>query len=330
MTIDLTRRPISDWLEAYRRMERVRRFETKAVELFRAGELPGFIHPSVGQEATSVGMTFDLGPDDSITSTHRGHGHVISKGAALDRMFAELYGKETGFCRGRGGSMHIIDPAHGILGANGIVGAGIPIAVGAALASSLDGTDRVTVCFFGDGAVNTGAFHEALNMAGLWRLPVVFVCENNQYAESTAFRDVIPTADLRPRAASYGMPGEVIDGNDISVCLATAGAAVARAREGEGPTLVQADTYRWYGHHTGDVAPYRTAEELAEWKGRDPIERLTRALTDAGEAPEALEAVGAEIDAEIEEAVAFARRSPDPAPDTVLESVYSAPAGGAR
>lgn len=310
-------------LEVYRRMRLVRTFEERAVVLFKAGELPGFVHPSVGQEASSVGFTFELSERDLLTSTHRGHGHVLAKGLELEPMLAELYGKETGACRGRGGSMHVMDLQHGVLGANGIVGGGIPIAVGAGLAIQLDGDDRVVVAFFGDGAVNTGSFHEALNLAAVWGLPVIFVCENNQYAESTRFSDAIATKDLMPRAAAYGMPGHVVDGNDVEACLDTAHTAIQRARAGDGPTLVQAETYRWYGHHTGDVAPYRSDEELASWKERDPIARLLSLLEDLGIEHSALDAIDQDVEAAIDEAVEAARNAPDPNPAQLLQGVYA-------
>lgn len=318
-----TSRSPEEWMAVYRMMQQIRRFEEKAVDLFQAGELPGFIHPSVGQEAVATGMTHELRKNDLITSTHRGHGHVIGKGASLDRMFAELYGKETGYCRGRGGSMHIMDKESGILGANGIVGGGIPMATGAALGFKIDEKDSVVVCFFGDGGVNTGSFHEALNLAGLWKLPVIYVCENNQYAESTPFEESIPIPDLEARGASYGIPTQVIDGNDIISCLEVMDDALSRARSGNGATLIQADTYRWYGHHTGDTAPYRTEEELASWKERDPIARLEEKLVDEGTlSPADIEEILANIDEEIEAAVAFARSSPDPRPTEVLQNVF--------
>lgn len=314
----------------YERMYRIRRFEERSVELFRAGELPGFIHPSVGQEAVPVGMTFHLTAADMITSTHRGHGHILAKGASVRGMYAELYAKETGLCRGRGGSMHIIDSSVGVLGANGIVGGGIPVAVGAALAAQHAGDDRVTVCFFGDGAVNIGSFHEALNLAAVWSLPVVFVCENNQYAESTRFLDNMAIPDLRPRAAGYGMPGVVVDGNDVEACLEVGEVAVRRARDGDGPTLVQADTYRWYGHHMGDIAPYRASEEVTTWKARDPLAAVRIKIERGGPLRrQRLAKVEAAVDDEIEDAITFARSSPDADPAHVLDHIYASSSGRA-
>lgn len=317
----------SQLLHYYEQMLTIRQFEERAIDEFKAGSLPGFIHASVGQEAVPVGVCAHLATEDAITSTHRGHGHLIAKGGDLRGMFAELYGKETGLCRGRGGSMHIMQRSVGILGANGIVGGGIPIAVGAALAFQLQATSQVVVSFFGDGAVNIGSFHEALNLAGLWRLPIVFVCENNQYAESTPLEQSLPIPNLEARARSYGFEGIVVDGNDLEQMLDTAGTAIARARDGGGPTLIQADTYRWYGHHTGDVAPYRTAEEVQAWKAKDPVARARAALVDAGLEGECA-SVEQRIAAVIDDAVAFAQASPDPDPAGVLDYVL-APVGGA-
>jgi pyruvate dehydrogenase E1 component alpha subunit len=276
----------------------------------------------VGQEAVPVGVCAQLSPEDVITSTHRGHGHLIAKGGDVAGMFAELFGKDSGLCRGRGGSMHIMERGVGILGANGIVGGGVPIAVGAALAFQLQGVDRVAVAFFGDGAVNIGSFHEALNLAGLWKLPIVFVCENNQYAESTRLSDSLPIDDLRARAASYGFDGVVVDGNDLAAMLDAAGDAVGRARAGGGPTLIQADTYRWYGHHTGDVAPYRTLEEVDAWKARDPLAATRTTLIESGfEA--ACDDVDRLIEQLIETAVERAKAADDPSPNTVMDFVYA-------
>lgn len=312
------------WLEAYERMCRIRAFEVRALELQADGEIPAVIHSSAGQEAVSVGMTMPLRPGDFLTSTHRGHGHLIGRGVELGGLLAELCGKKAGICGGRGGTMHIIQPDLGILGTNGIVGAGIPIAAGAALTILLDGDDRVVMCFFGDGAVNTGAFHEAVNLAALWRLPVVFVCENNQYAESTPVRETLPIEDIMPRAASYGIPCEVIDGNDVRACLSAARQAIGAARRGAGPTMIQADTYRIHGHYSGDRGVYRPREEAAEWQQRDPIERLRRDLLQSGIAEDtALAAIDARVRREIDQAVDFARRSPEPHPDTVLDHVYA-------
>jgi 2-oxoisovalerate dehydrogenase E1 component len=317
-------RPSKEWIDIYRKMRLIREFEETMLALFKAGELPGFLHSSAGQEAIAVGMTHDLRKDDFIASTHRGHGHVIGKGARVDRMFAELYGKESGYCRGRGGSMHIMDKDGGILGANGIVGACIPIATGAGLTIQIDGRDNVVVCFFGDGAVNTGAFHEAMNLGGIWRLPVIYVCENNPYALSTSWSKTLPIDDLTARGASYGIPTSVIDGNDVMGCLEVTAEAINRARSGNGPTLIQANTYRWSGHHVGDTAPYRTDEEVESWKLRDPIILLEKELIKAKMLTEAnAEAITTEVSEEIEAAVEYGRRAEDPVPDQVLRDVFA-------
>ncbi len=317
-------RPAREWITIYKKMQLVRRFEEKMVALYRAGELPGFLHSSAGQEAVAIGMTHDLRKDDFMASTHRGHGHIIGKGANLDRMFAELYGKESGYCRGRGGSMHIMHRESGILGANGIVGACIPIAIGAGLTIQIEGRDNVVVCFFGDGAVNTGAFHEAMNLGGLWRLPVIYVCENNQYALSTNWSKTLPIDDLTARGASYGIPTTVIDGNDVAACLHAAAEAISRARSGDGPTLIQANTYRWSGHHVGDTAPYRTAEEVESWKRNDPIIFIEKILIEANVLTEnEAKAIIAEVDEEIEAAVEYGRSAKEPDPTEVLRDVYA-------
>jgi len=271
----------------------------------------------------AAGACLDLRTDDFITSTHRGHGHVIAKGMPYRSMFAELYGKPQGSNRGKGGSMHIMQFSLGILGANGIVGAGIPIAAGAGLSARLRGTDQVTVSFFGDGAANNGAFHEGVNLAAIWDLPVVYVCENNQYAESTPSHTTARVS-VADRAAAYGIPGVRVDGNDALAVYDAARAAIARARRGEGPTLIEAVTYRWYGHYIGDPAVYRSEAEVAEWKRRDPMEQIKeecvrRTAWDASRAV-ALEAA---IDAEIEDAVAWARSLPDPDPSIAFEDVYA-------
>ena len=256
----------------YASMYKIRRFEQEAVKLFHNKELPGWLHSYIGEEAVAVGVCASLNRDDYITSTHRGHGHCIAKGADLKRMMAELYGKETGYCKGKGGSMHIADFSIGILGANGIVGGGIPIATGTALASQYLEDGRVTVCFFGDGASNQGGFHESLNLASLWKLPVVYVCENNLYAETTPQADHQPIRDIADRAKSYNMPGVIVDGNDVFAVYEKANKAVERARAGRGPTLIECKTYRYRGHWEGDPEVYRTKEEVKEWKKRSPKE----------------------------------------------------------
>lgn len=312
-------------LDVYRRMLRIRRFEESAAELYRSGELPGFLHSSVGQEAVAVGVCAHLDTRDVIASTHRGHGHVIAKGARLDRMMAELYGKETGYCRGKGGSMHIADTDLGILGANGIVGAGVPIAAGAALALKLRGAPQVAVAFFGDGATNTGAFHEGVNLATVWQLPCVFVCENNEYAESTPRSIHQRVKDVAGRAAAYDVPGLIADGMDFFSVYEVAGEAVRRAREGGGPTFVEAKTYRFGGHHMGDPGTtYRTKEEVERYRQRDPLSLFQRrVIAEAEVTTEELTAVEREVAAELQEAIRFGRESPLPAVDSALTDVYS-------
>ncbi len=310
--------------DLYRKMWEIRAFEEKAIELFTAGELPGFLHSQIGQEAVCVGTCAALRTDDYVTSTHRGHGDLIAKGARLDRMMAELFAKETGYCRGKGGSMHIFDFGLGVLGANGIVGAGLPIACGAALSARLRGTDQVSVSFFGDGATNEGAFHEALNLASTWALPTVFVCHNNEYAESTPRLVQQKIRDIALRAAAYDMPGVVVDGMDVLAVYGTVAEAVARARAGEGPTLVEAKTYRFFGHYVGDPGVYRTDEEVRAWKARDPILALGKKLVGSEAFSQAeLDAVEAEVRAGVEDAVAFARESPEPDLQVAFEDVYA-------
>jgi pyruvate dehydrogenase E1 component alpha subunit len=294
------------------------------VRLFAENEVPGFIHSSIGEEATAVGVCSVLRTDDYLTSTHRGHGHVLAKGADLRRFFAELYGRSSGSCRGKGGSMHVTDLDLGILGANGVVGAGIPIAAGAALASSMRGTDRVAVAFFGDGATDTGVFHEALNLASLWHVPAVFVCENNGYADFMARRAHQPIEHIADRAAAYAMPGARVDGNDVEAVRVAAGDAVDRARSGGGPTLVECETYRIRGHYEGDPQPYRTKEEVDEWRRRDPLSIASGRLRDRGELDDEAEAkIRDEARGMVEEAIAFARTEPLPEPKDALEDVYA-------
>ena len=310
--------------EALRKMILIRKFEEGAEESYTRGLIHGTMHLSIGQEASAVGTCVHLSDADKITSTHRGHGHCVAKGADVGRMFAEFFGKETGYCRGRGGSMHIADVATGNLGANGIVGGGIPIAVGAALTAKRLRTGAVTVCFFGDGANNEGAFHEALNMASLWKLPVVFVCENNRYGMSVSVERSTAVASIASRAAAYAMPGVTVDGNDFSAVAEAVGAAVARARQGLGPTLVESLTYRWRGHSKSDRNRYRTKDEIAEWVARDPIERMRALLRAHGVITEAeLQAIEAETDATIAAAIEFARTSPDPEIAEATRDVYA-------
>jgi acetoin:2,6-dichlorophenolindophenol oxidoreductase subunit alpha len=312
-------------LKMYQTMVRIRTFEQRIMELFQQGRLPGFLHVSIGQEAVPAGVCAHLRSTDYISSTHRGHGDVIAKGARLDRMMAELYGKKTGYCKGKGGSMHIADLELGILGANGIVGAGIPIATGTALAFKMRRTDQVAVCFFGDGGSNTGAFHEGLNLASVWNLPVVFVCENNQFAESTPQRVHQKIKDIAVRAVAYDIPGETVDGMDVLEVYRVAGEAIARARTGGGPTLVECKTYRFYGHYVGDPGTaYRQSEDVEEWKRRDPIPTFARRLVAEDMATEAeIKVIDSELQRELEEAIQFAEASPEPDLEDALEDIYA-------
>lgn len=311
-------------LDAYRCMVRIRIFEEKAMELYRNGIVHGTVHAATGQEASSVGVTMALRPDDYVTSTHRGHGHCIAKGARIDRMMAELLARTDGYCRGLGGSMHIADFTVGMLGANGIVGAGTTIATGAALTAQMRGSGQVAVTFFGDGAANQGAFHEACNMAAVWKLPVIFVCENNQYALSTPAAEMVAGGSVAGRAAAYGMPGVAVDGQDVEQVYTAAVAAVERARAGEGPTLLETKTYRYHGHNIGDPGRYRTREEIEEWRKRDPIVLARQKLEAAGLDVEAEKAEAAAA-AEIEAAVAWAQQSPEPTLEDMLKYVYATP-----
>jgi acetoin:2,6-dichlorophenolindophenol oxidoreductase subunit alpha len=316
-------------LEMYRSMQRIRQFETKIRDLSLAGQIPGFVHVSIGEEASATGMCAALGESDRITSTHRGHGHLIAKGGKLDRMMAEIYGRQTGYCKGRGGSMHIADFSLGILGANGIVGAGIPIATGSALAAQVAGCNDVTVCFFGDGASNEGAFHESLNLAAVWKLPVVYVCENNGFGEFTPADTVTSVRDIAQRAQAYNLPGVIVDGNDVMEVYRTAQEVVARARSGGGPTLVECKTYRWEGHVVGEQAfigaeAYRAQSEIDQWKGKCPILRFEKFMLDGAKVPQSeLDRIVAETQAEVEEAVKFARASPFPDSSEVTNDLFS-------
>ncbi|MEU5994642.1 dehydrogenase E1 component subunit alpha/beta [Spirillospora sp. NPDC047418] len=311
---------VEERLEIYRRMRRIREFEHRTSDLYKAKEIPGFVHLSIGQEASAVGACWHLHPDDVVTSNHRGHGHCLAKGLQPDAMMAELMGKDTGTCRGRGGSMHIADPGRGIFGANGIVGAGLPIAVGAATAARLRGSDTVTVSFFGDGAVAQGMFHEAVNLAAVWRLPVVFFCENNHYAEFSATTDQHP-ATLAQRAIGYGLPYHRVDGNDAEQVAEAIGEVLADIRSDCGPVIVEAETYRWHGHYEGDPERYRTPEELASWQARDPLTITAERLLRDGVTAAAFEDIDREIRQEIDAAVERARAAPPPAPHALFDFV---------
>ncbi|MFY9187788.1 MAG: thiamine pyrophosphate-dependent dehydrogenase E1 component subunit alpha [bacterium] len=311
-------------LDFYRTMYTIRRFEENVNNLFLAGEIPGFVHLYIGEEAIATGMMANLSPKDYITSTHRGHGHTIAKGADLNRMMAEIFGKSTGYCKGKGGSMHIADFSIGMLGANGVVGGGYNLAVGAGLAAKLSGTDQVSVCFFGDGASNRGTFHEGMNMAAAWKLPVVFVCENNQWASTTPYRTTTSVENISDRAIGYGIPGVVVDGNDVFAVYEAAQAAVERARDGGGPTLLEAKTYRIKGHFVGDPEMYRTKEEVQEqFDSNDPLKNFKQAVLTTNSLTEKdLEEIEAKVEAAIEAAIDFARQSPYPQPTELFEDLY--------
>lgn len=314
----------ADLREALRKMHLIRRFEESAEEAYMRGLIHGTMHLSIGQEASAVGICAPLTDADFITSTHRGHGHCIGKGAEVKRMFAEFFGKEDGYCRGRGGSMHIADVAVGNLGANGIVGGGIPIAVGAALSVKKQGKDSVVVSFFGDGANNEGAFHEALNMASVWRLPVIFVCENNGYGMSTSTKRSTAVPNIADRASAYAMPGVIVDGNNFGAVAAASFEAADRARRGEGPTLIESKTYRIRGHSRSDRNRYRTKEEIESWQARDPIGIFEKELTELDLiTPDEIEQVRAEVEAEIAAGLEFAQASPSPSPADLTRYVYT-------
>jgi pyruvate dehydrogenase E1 component alpha subunit len=310
----------------HRSMVRIRLFEEAAGSLMEQGKMPGFLHLYVGQEAVAVGVCAALRADDFLTSTHRGHGHLVAKGGDLSRMMAELMGKATGYCGGKGGSMHINDLSLGMLGANGVVGAGVPIAVGAGFRNQYVGSDQVSVAFFGDAATNIGAFHEAANMACALHLPVVLVCEHNLYGEYTPTERTMLISNIVDRAAGYGMPGVIVDGMDVVAVREATAEAVERARRGEGPTLIEAKTYRFYNHHgiRNLGLEYRSDEEVVAWKERDPIFSFEELIVEAGIADrDELDAVWAEVRVTIDEAIAFADESPFPDEDELLAGVFT-------
>lgn len=309
---------------ALRQMHLIRLFEEGAEQSYMKGLVHGTMHLSIGQEASAVGVGILLEKEDYITSTHRGHGHCITKGAEPKYMFAEFFGKDTGYCRGRGGSMHIADVSSGNLGANGIVGGGMPIAVGAALALKQQKKKNVVVCFFGDGANNEGAFHESLNMAAIWKLPVIFVCENNQYGMSTSVERSTAVKRIAQRAQAYDMPGVTVDGNIFSEVASAANEAIERARSGEGPTLIECLTYRHRGHSKSDRNRYRTKEEIENWMKRDPIGLFEQDLLEAGLINESdIEAIVKSAEQEIEEGIQFAKDSPAPELSSLTSFVYT-------
>ena len=307
----------------YSTMARIRAFEFRALKLFEENKLRGSVHLYIGEEAVASTVCARLTDADYITSTHRGHGHCIAKGARLDLSMAELMGKATGYCKGRSGSMHIADFTQGNLGANAIVGGGIPIAVGAALSAKMQKQDRVAVSFFGDGASNEGTFHESLNLASVMKLPVIFVCENNGYGISVPVSQSTSVANISARGAAYDMPGVTVDGNDVEAIDAAFAQALKRAKAGEGPSLIECKTYRWMGHWTGDPQTYRTREEVDAWKAKDPIRRWRERLLSEGFFSEAeLNAMDQAAADEVEAATQFALNSPDPDPAHVLDDVF--------
>ncbi|MBC8504167.1 MAG: thiamine pyrophosphate-dependent dehydrogenase E1 component subunit alpha [Chloroflexi bacterium] len=308
----------------FRQMTLVREFELRAIEERRGGLIPGFIHSCVGQEATAVGAGEALSKDDVITSTHRGHGHLLGKGGDPKYMMAELAARSPGYCLGRGGSLHISDFDIGILGANGIVGGGFPAAVGAALAFQMRKEERVSLTFFGDGAINQGTFHESANLAGLWKLPVIFFCENNLYGEGTPQHKQAPIRDLAQRAEGYGFPGVIVDGNDVIAVYDATVVARERALSGEGPTLIEAKTYRHRGHYEGDPMIYRPDGELEEWQKRDPIPAFRKRLIESEIISEGeLEELMGSVQEQLDEAVGFAANAPIPVAEEALQGVYA-------
>lgn len=316
--------------EAYRRMVRIRKFEEEGTRLFRAGKIPGAFHASIGQEAAIVGACMALRDGDAMTGTHRSHGHPIGKGADLKALMAELMGKATGICKGRGGSMHLADNSVGIIGESAIVGGGIPLATGCGLSAKVRRSDQVNLCFFGDGAVNQGTFHECLNMGALWKLPVVYFCENNGYAITTSVARSHGQPNIAKRAQAYGMPGVIVDGQDVRAVYQVASEAATRARRGEGPTLIEAKTYRFDEHnvnlHVGAKKPYRPLEEAEEYRThRDPIALFRRVLLNEGFSEIELVAIESEIAKAVDEAIQFAEESPSPDPATLYDYMYSHP-----
>ncbi|MCH8281625.1 MAG: thiamine pyrophosphate-dependent dehydrogenase E1 component subunit alpha [Chloroflexi bacterium] len=317
-------------MEMLRRMVRIRFFEERVIQMVERGEIVGAAHSYIGEEAVAVGTCLALRDDDWMTGNHRSHGHPIAKGGDVKRAMAELLGKATGFCKGKGGSMHLADFSIGILGESGILGSAIPTAVGAALGSKLQGNDRVAVPFFGDGASNEGAFHESINLAAIWKLPVIFLCENNQYAVSSSFKKMVASENISDRAASYNIPGVLVDGQDVIAMYEAVTVAVARARAGDGPSLIEGLTYRYHDHSLGlnriVRAPYRDEEEVEQWKARDPIKIHKELLLSQDIATQAeIDQLEQEVMQQIDEAVEFARESPYPEPSALFEDMYANP-----
>lgn len=309
--------------QLYATMALIRAFETRVARLYADGEIPGFVHTSLGQEAVAAGVCGALRTDDAMTTTHRGHGHVLAKGADLIGMMDELFARESGLCGGKGGSMHVADPAVGILGANAIVGAGIPLATGAALSSKLLGHDRVAVAFFGEGAVNQGVFHEAVNLAAIWDLPIIFLCENNRYAEFTDSSRMCRVPDVTARAAAYGVPAVAVDGNDVEAVHGATRDAAARCRAGDGPVLLEAATYRWHGHYEGDQQPYKPSEEAETWRARDPLVRAEAVMTSRNEkTTEELAEIRDDAATQVDAAVEHARAAAAPTAQEAFRHVF--------
>ncbi|WP_158969938.1 thiamine pyrophosphate-dependent dehydrogenase E1 component subunit alpha [Chachezhania sediminis] len=313
-----------DPLDLWRRMMLIRQCEAQLNDAFAKNLFPGYIHSYLGQEACAVGVCAALEDSDWIVSTHRGRGHYLAKGMALKPMMAEMFGRATGICGGRGGEMHAADPTKGILGGNGIVGAGMPIAAGAALSAQVEGKGRVAVAFFGEGASNNGSFAETMNAAAAWSLPLLMVCENNLYAEMTPFADTSAAPDIAARATGYGLPGEIVDGNDVLAVTEAATRAVERARSGKGPTLLELKTYRWGGHFEGDPKAYRSREEEVEWMDRCPLRCLREVLLDGRADAATLDTIEAELTEEVAAAIRFALDSPEPEPSSALAKVFAA------
>jgi TPP-dependent pyruvate/acetoin dehydrogenase alpha subunit len=322
----VTEPTLTDWQEMYGALWRIRFFEGHVQRLAAAGEIPGFPHLSTGQEAVAVGVCTQLKREDVMFTSHRGHGHVLAKGSDVEATFAEILGRQTGLCHGRGGSMHLVDAANGVLGATGVVAGNLALAAGAAWAAQAQGKQTISVVFFGDGATGAGAFHETLNLAALWHLPVLFVCENNGVAEFTSREEHSNVKHVSGFAAPYGIATKTIDGNDLPAVFAAAGHAIETLRQGAGPYLLECMTFRMAGHYVGDSQQYRSKEELAEIREKCPIERLKRHLVERGVKPAALDSIGERAKNEVQQAVDRARAAPRPDPATVMDFVYRAPA----
>lgn len=319
--MDLSRETMLEMLE---KMHIARAFENKVAYFFAYGMVHGTTHLSIGQEASAVGACYAINKDDYIISTHRGHSHCVAKGADLNKMVSEFLGKETGYCKGKGGSMHIADIASGNLGANGVVGGGIPLATGAALTCKMKNNNKIVLCFFGDGASNQGSFHEAINLASVWKLPVIFLCENNLYGMSNHVKDAMNIENIADRGSAYGIPSYIIDGNNLQEVYETTKSAAEYVREGNGPILIEAKTYRWMGHSKSDANSYRTKEEIEQWKEKCPIRRFTEYLIKEGHLTQAeADQIEKKAKQAIEEATKFAEESPYPSIDTILDDVYA-------